>query len=107
MANKVKSNVKFLINDEVWLDSAHGLSQGSSSNGGLTRDDLEFLQRNTSFDKETILDFYKGFIADVPEGKLRQKCSGWIILKCIVMRTRLVVIRDKPVILDYGINVSS
>merc|ERR1711953_1431602 len=41
-----------------------------SSSPGLTRDDLEFLQRKTSFDKETILDFYKGFIADCPDGKL-------------------------------------
>jgi len=55
------------------------MGAGSSSNPGLTRDDLEFLQRKTSFDKETILDFYKGFIADVPEGKLRQKCSRWIM----------------------------
>jgi len=58
------------------------MGAGSSSNPGLTRDDLEFLQRKTSFDKETILDFYKGFIADVPEGKLSPKNFCQIYSKC-------------------------
>jgi len=53
-----------------------------SSRESLTRDDLEFLQRKTSFDKETILDFYKGFIADCPEGKLSPNNFCNIYSKC-------------------------
>merc|ERR1711936_1212052 len=41
-----------------------------ASRQGLAKDDLEFLEQNTSYDKDTICDFYKGFMADCPEGKL-------------------------------------
>merc|ERR1711992_506330 len=53
-----------------------------SSSAGLTKDDLEFLQRKTSFDKEAILDFYKGFIADCPDGKLSPTNFCQIYSKC-------------------------
>jgi len=53
-----------------------------SSSAGLTKDDLEFLQRKTSFNKETILDFYKGFIADCPDGKLSPANFCQIYSKC-------------------------
>merc|ERR1712106_1219784 len=45
-------------------------------------DDLEFLQRNTHYDKDTICDFYKGFLSDCPAGKLRPDTFCQIYSKC-------------------------
>merc|ERR1711887_69783 len=53
-----------------------------SSRQGLARDDLEFLEHNTSYDKDTICDFYKGFMADCPEGKLTPATFCEIYGKC-------------------------
>merc|ERR1712128_386457 len=54
----------------------------AASTGGLSQDDLEFLQRNTHYDKTTICDFYKGFIADCPEGQLNPTKFCQIYSKC-------------------------
>merc|ERR1712106_1130075 len=53
-----------------------------SSREGLSKEDLEFLQRNTHYDKATICDFYKGFIADCPEGQLNPTKFCQIYSKC-------------------------
>merc|ERR1711892_431653 len=54
----------------------------AASTGGLSQDDLEFLQRNTHYDKDTICDFYKGFMADCPGGKLNPDSFCQIYSKC-------------------------
>ena len=38
--------------------------------------------RNTHYDKATILDFYKGFMSDCPEGKLNPENFCEIYSKC-------------------------
>merc|ERR1712215_11031 len=53
-----------------------------SSRQRLSKDDLEFLEHNTSYDKDTICDFYKGFMADCPEGKLTPTMFCEIYGKC-------------------------
>merc|ERR1712215_420194 len=53
-----------------------------SSRQRLSKDDLEFLEHNTSYDKDTICDFYKGFMADCPEGKLTPATFCEIYSKC-------------------------
>ena len=55
---------------------------GAQSSKGLSQDDLDFLQRNTHYDKATICDFYKGFMADCPEGKLNPDTFCQIYSKC-------------------------
>ena len=77
---------------QFWADSAHSLTVCSAvlsvkmgaaaSTGGLSQDDLEFLQRNTHYDKDTICDFYKGFMADCPGGKLNPDSFCQIYSKC-------------------------
>merc|ERR1712106_899032 len=54
----------------------------AASTGGLSQDDPEFLQRNTHYDKDTICDFYKGFMADCPGGKLNPDSFCQIYSKC-------------------------
>merc|ERR1712106_1175865 len=54
----------------------------AASTGGLSQDDLEFLQRNTHYDKDTICDFYKGFMADCPGGKMDPDSFCQIYSKC-------------------------
>ena len=54
----------------------------SSSRDSLSQDDLEFLVLNTHYDKATICDFYKGFIADCPGGKLNPDNFCQIYSKC-------------------------
>ena len=43
-----------------------------SSRPRLSQDDLEFLQNKTHYDKDTIIDFYDGFMSDCRDGKLSQ-----------------------------------
>merc|ERR1712123_398722 len=54
----------------------------TASTGGLSQDDLEFLQWNTHYDKDTICDFYKGFMVDCPGGKLNPDSFCQIYSKC-------------------------
>eukprot|EP00092_Neocalanus_flemingeri_P074053 GFUD01091516.1.p1 GENE.GFUD01091516.1~~GFUD01091516.1.p1 ORF type:complete len:195 (-),score=45.88 GFUD01091516.1:131-715(-) len=53
-----------------------------SSKEGLSQEDMAFLERNTRYDKATICDFYKGFMADCPEGKLSPTTFCQIYSKC-------------------------
>merc|ERR1712055_725538 len=53
-----------------------------SSRQGLSKDDLEFLEHNTSYDKDTIYDIYKGIMADCPKGKLTPATFCEIYGKC-------------------------
>merc|ERR1712029_548898 len=55
---------------------------GAAGSKSLSQDDLEFLMRNTHYDKATILDFYKGFMSDCPEGKLNPDNFCEIYSKC-------------------------
>ena len=48
----------------------------------LSRADLEFLKSNTRYDEETISDWYKGFMADCPGGKLSPAAFIKIYSKC-------------------------
>ena len=64
------------------LRSSTSTMGAQSSKEGLTQDDLEFLMRNTSYDKATICDFYKGFIADCPDGKLNPDTFCQIYSRC-------------------------
>ena len=53
-----------------------------SSRDVLSKEDLEFLKCNTDYDEQTILEFYKGFLSDCPEGKLRPDTFCQIYSKC-------------------------
>ncbi|CAF1069488.1 unnamed protein product, partial [Didymodactylos carnosus] len=44
-----------------------------SSKKKLSKADLQFLQENTEFSKEQIVDWYEGFILDCPTGELTKK----------------------------------
>ena len=46
------------------------------------KEDMEFLQRNTNYDEKTIIDFYAGFLADCPGGKLSPDTFCQIYSKC-------------------------
>merc|ERR1711970_344962 len=48
----------------------------------LSRDDLEFLKRNTHYDEDTITEWYKGFKQDCPDGKLDPDAFMKIYCKC-------------------------
>jgi len=49
---------------------------------GLSRADLEFLKTNTRYDEDTIQQWYKGFLADCPLGKLTESTFLKIYSKC-------------------------
>jgi len=58
------------------------LMGAKSSKERLTREDLEFLKRNTHYDEGTITEWYKGFIQDCPDGKLDPNAFMKIYSKC-------------------------
>ena len=53
-----------------------------SSKGSLSKKDVQFLQANTRYDENTIQEWYKGFMADCPDGKLNKGCFLNIYSKC-------------------------
>jgi len=55
---------------------------GGQSSSLLSRDDLEFLKCNTAYDEQTIVEIYKGFMSDCPEGKLSPTTFCQIYSKC-------------------------
>ena len=55
-------------------------AQGSK--GRLSKADVEFLTVNTHYDENTILDLYKGFISDCPQGRLNANAFMKIYSKC-------------------------
>ena len=55
---------------------------GQGSKNRLSKADVEFLMMNTRFDENTILDFYKGFLSDCPQGKLSAGSFMKIYSKC-------------------------
>ena len=42
----------------------------SKKRRGLPKEDLEFLKANTNYSVDTIIEWYKGFTEDCPDGKL-------------------------------------
>eukprot|EP00092_Neocalanus_flemingeri_P015504 GFUD01016783.1.p1 GENE.GFUD01016783.1~~GFUD01016783.1.p1 ORF type:complete len:192 (-),score=46.50 GFUD01016783.1:49-624(-) len=53
-----------------------------SSREVLSKEDLEFLKCNTDYDEQTIIEYYKGFLSDCPEGKLNPATFCQIYSKC-------------------------
>lgn len=43
---------------------------GSSSKGKLSKEDVDFLKRHTSYDEATIREWHRGFKQDCPDGRL-------------------------------------
>lgn len=43
------------------------------SKAELTEEEIKFLQNNTHFNREQILEWHSGFIKDCPKGKLDKK----------------------------------
>ena len=60
------------------------LSAMGNQNGKdrLSKQDVEFLKLNTRYDEDTIQEWYKGFMADCPEGKLNPTAFMKIYSKC-------------------------
>ena len=54
----------------------------SSKGDRLSKDDLDFLKANTHYDEGTIQEWYKGFKADCPDGKLTPTSFVKIYTKC-------------------------
>ena len=46
----------------------------------LSKQDLDFLKTSTRFDEDTIIEWYRGFKSDCPDGRLTPK--GPFILLC-------------------------
>ena len=55
---------------------------GKNSRNKLPAEDLEFLMVNTRYDEATISEWYKGFKADCPGGKLSPDLFMKIYSKC-------------------------
>ena len=55
-------------------------NQGSKDK--LSKADLTFLKTNTTYDEDTILELYKGFISDCPQGRLNTTAFMKIYSKC-------------------------
>ena len=55
-------------------------NQGSKDR--LSKADMDFLVMNTRYDENTILDLYKGFMSDCPQGKLNTVAFMKIYSKC-------------------------
>ena len=48
----------------------------------LSKQDLDFLKTSTRFDEDTIIEWYRGFKSDCPDGKLTPKAFMQIYSKC-------------------------
>ena len=48
----------------------------------LSKEDLEFLARNTHYEEDTISEWYRGFKQDCPDGKLNPEAFMKIYTKC-------------------------
>ena len=48
----------------------------------LNKADLEMLKTSTRFDEDTILEWYRGFKSDCPDGRLTPKAFMQIYSKC-------------------------
>ena len=53
-----------------------------SSRERLSKEDLEFLARNTRYEEDTIMEWYRGFRQDCPDGKLNPEAFMKIYSKC-------------------------
>ena len=53
-----------------------------SSKDRLSKADVEFLVMNTQYDENTIQEWYKGFMADCPDGRLNTTAFMKIYSKC-------------------------
>eukprot|EP00090_Calanus_glacialis_P035499 TRINITY_DN60596_c0_g1_i1.p1 TRINITY_DN60596_c0_g1~~TRINITY_DN60596_c0_g1_i1.p1 ORF type:complete len:191 (-),score=46.81 TRINITY_DN60596_c0_g1_i1:153-725(-) len=51
----------------------------------LSKEDLEFLARNTHYEEDTISDWYRGFKQDCPDGRLNPEAFMKIYSKCFPM----------------------
>merc|ERR1711942_297372 len=55
---------------------------GQSSKERLSKADMDFLMMNTQYDEATIQEWYKGFMADCPDGRLNTNAFMKIYSKC-------------------------
>merc|ERR1711936_1526724 len=53
---------------------------GQSSKERLSKADMDFLMMNTQYDEATIQEWYKGFMADCPDGRLNTNAFKEILL---------------------------
>merc|ERR1712168_464226 len=55
---------------------------GQGSKERLSKADMDFLMMNTQYDEATIQEWYKGFMADCPDGRLNTNAFMKIYSKC-------------------------
>ena len=55
---------------------------GNKSSHELSRQDVQFLKANTRYDEEVIHEWYAGFMADCPDGRLNKEAFLKIYSKC-------------------------
>ena len=53
-----------------------------SSKSRLSKEDLEFLKEKTRYDEETIVEWYRGFMTDCPDGHLNRPVFMKIYSRC-------------------------
>merc|ERR1712142_975159 len=63
-------------------DSGSSGMGASGSKDRLSKGDMEFLTMNTRYDEATIQEWYKGFMADCPDGRLNTTAFMKIYSKC-------------------------
>ena len=82
VVTRLRSDLEVKIFLSILIVKNQAVMGAKASKERLSKEDLEFLARNTHYEEDTISEWYRGFKQDCPDGKLNPEAFMRIYTKC-------------------------